>query len=151
MSRHLAATTRSAPVTIEVVAPVRTLVEKLCLVHDAACNAADGQPEKVARTGRHFYDIQRLLANQQVRPALEAPGIVPALTDDVHYCGSAFNASPAQRPERGYAASPAFDDDHPILRAVIERSYDDAMGLVWGDRPTFADCISIVHEAAAVL
>lgn len=140
-----------SPVSIAVVPPVRTLVEKLCLVHDAACRAAAGEAANLGRAGRHYYDIHHLLSDREVRRALEQPGLVQMLTDDIHACGSAFNASPAARPVGGFAMSPAFYDSTPEVRRVAESGYADAMPLVWGDKPTFADCIATVQDAAALL
>ncbi|QCO97327.1 nucleotidyl transferase AbiEii/AbiGii toxin family protein [Arthrobacter sp. 24S4-2] len=63
------------PVHVQVLAPERTLLEKLALVHDAVTRL----PEETAqaallRGGRHFYDIHCLLNDERVRAALTDAG-----------------------------------------------------------------------------
>jgi len=56
---------------VNVLAPERTLFEKLAAVHDAA---AQNDRDALLKHGRHFYDIHCLLQNKQVIDALEARG-----------------------------------------------------------------------------
>jgi hypothetical protein len=63
-----------APVQAEVIAPVRTLAEKLALLHHAGEQAAHGNPAALQQSGRHFYDIYQLAGAAEVVCALSAPG-----------------------------------------------------------------------------
>jgi hypothetical protein len=48
------------PVPVRVMAPWRTLVEKLVLLHTAHCDEA---PEPAVKAARHFYDVHQLLGH----------------------------------------------------------------------------------------
>jgi hypothetical protein len=54
---------------VNVLAPERTLLEKIAAVHDAATR---GDTDTLLRHGRHFYDIDRLLNTSTVIEALDA-------------------------------------------------------------------------------
>src|SRR5258708_16729787 len=63
-----------APVEVDVIAAVRTLAEKLALLHGAGRLAAQGNARSLGQAGRHFYDIHQLLKSQDVIAALSIPG-----------------------------------------------------------------------------
>jgi hypothetical protein len=138
-----------APVTVEVLAPERTLLEKLALLHDLGARFAgeESARDRMAQAGRHFYDVHRLLADGGVRGALRALGTagVAALVDDIDDHSQAAGWSYVRRPPGGFADSPAFDPEAPGL-AVAERSYGVAMAMVHGDRPTFQSCLTTVRR-----
>jgi len=60
------------PVSILVLEPVRTLVDKLVLLHHAA---TEGDEARKAATARHYYDVDRLLRNDDVLAQLSEPPI----------------------------------------------------------------------------
>lgn len=60
------------PVSIPVLEPVRTLVDKLVLLHHAA---AEGDDARRTATARHYYDVDRLLRNDDVLAHLVDPPI----------------------------------------------------------------------------
>lgn len=60
-----------ASFTVNVLAPERTLLEKISAVHDAAIR---GDTDTLLKHGRHFYDIDRLLGTPTVVAALDALG-----------------------------------------------------------------------------
>lgn len=60
------------PVSILVLEPVRTLVDKLVLLHHAA---TEGDDARQAATARHYYDVDRLLRNDDVLTQLREPPI----------------------------------------------------------------------------
>ena len=144
-----------APVTVEVLAPERTLIEKLAILHDLSSRAAAGDNDartKMGRAGRHLYDVHQLLRSDPVRQALTDLGSdgVAKLAADVDSHSAAARWPYTPRPADGYAASPAFDGlgiTAPDLRAA----YDVAMGLVYGTRPAFDDCIAAVREHVSLL
>ena len=131
------------PVGLHVLAPVRTLVEKLTIVHHAA-TAAD--PDEQARLARHYYDIWCLLSDASTLAAIEESP-VDVLAREVTTFTSAAELETSIRPASGFAASPAFSAEHT-------ESARDAFDiivlsqLVWPNtpHPTFDDCCAIVHE-----
>jgi hypothetical protein len=130
------------PVTIETLAPERTLVEKLAMLHDAASRATPEQPGRLIRAGRHYYDVAMLLRSDAVRAELTADRVAKMAEDaDTWSAAGGFPFTP--RPEGGFAESPAFNDD--ALMEVIERSYEVALSWVWGERPKLAECIETVR------
>lgn len=99
-----------APVSIETLAPERTLVEKLAMLHDAASTATVDQPGRPTRSGRHYYDVAMLLRDDAVRSTLTADHVA-AMSADAdkwsHLGGFPFTP----RPAGGFAESPAFNDN----------------------------------------
>ena len=55
------------PVEVEAIAPVRTLAEKVALLHHAGTAALNGDPRSLEKAGRHFSDVARLLNNADVQ------------------------------------------------------------------------------------
>ena len=60
-----------ADVTVNVIAPVRTLAEKLALLHHAGIMALAGDDGLLSKSGRHFYDVHQLLTAADVVQTLE--------------------------------------------------------------------------------
>ncbi|BBX97804.1 nucleotidyl transferase AbiEii/AbiGii toxin family protein [Mycobacterium lacus] len=132
---------------MEVLAPERTLLEKLALLHDSAARSHDEKAlERLVRGGRHLYDIQRLLNSEQVIAALDeigAEGIARLSADiDKHSADAGFSHTP--RPVGGYGESPLLD---PLssCRPALVRGYAQAMALVYGYRPSFDECIETIR------
>lgn len=124
------------PVDIETLAPERTLVEKLAMVHDSAQQAIDGETGRFQGAGRHFYDIAMLLQSETVVNRLSSTWVADTAADADHW--SAMGKYPfTPRPEAGFASSPAFRDQS--LESVITPSYEAALSWVWGERPTLAE------------
>jgi hypothetical protein len=142
-----------APVEVEVLAPERTLLEKLALLHDGVARSPDEAADaRLLKAGRHLYDVHRLLSNGEVISSLEAigpEGVVQLCADiDEHSRTAEFTFTP--RPTDGYAASPLLDPSKPG-REVLGRGYDAAMTLVFGERPTFDDCMATIAARAVLL
>lgn len=141
------------PVDVEVLAPERTLLEKLALLHDAVSRYPDeAARERLLKAGRHLYDIQRLLADEQVIEALESLGTngVGELCADIdsHSGEAGFSFTP--RPGSGYGDSPLLQLPPPC-REALESGYETALGLVYGFQPSFDDCLQAIHARAALL
>lgn len=140
-----------APIDADCIAPVRTLAEKLALLHHAATAAAQGNESALARAGRHYGDIARLLGDADVQMALRTPGsTIAELAVDVDDWSAKAKWSYTPRPEDGYASSVAFSADSPAVR-VARESYEDAKALMWGEVPTFAECLEVVARNASSL
>jgi hypothetical protein len=90
--------------TVNVLAPERTLLEKIAAVHGAAIRS---DSSTLLKYGRHFYDIDRLLNTPAVLEALDAFGSngFAELVEDMnaHSDQAGFSWSP--RPDSGYATA----------------------------------------------
>jgi Nucleotidyl transferase AbiEii toxin, Type IV TA system len=140
-----------APVEVDVIAPVRTLAEKLALLHNAGHLAAQATVEPLQRAGRHLYDVHQLLKSQAVTAALSTPGqAMEVLAADVDAKSDEFGWGHTPRPGGGYAASLVFDPAGAV-RNVAEEAYTRALNLVWGERPTFDQCLARIAEARNLL
>lgn len=101
-----------APFDVNVLAPERTLFEKLAAVHAAA---SAGDANALVKAGRHFYDNAQLLLSPTVTDALDSlgPRGVRELAADVDHQGESAGFAWSARPEGGYAKSPVFDARSP--------------------------------------
>jgi hypothetical protein len=132
--------------TVRALHPVRTLIEKLSLLHHAASSVAANSATADRRCGRHYYDIDCLLRHPQTRRALEDRVQFELMTRDVEAVSSASFGGSTQRPSSGYADSPAFVPPHGSkLRRWLERRYEASAELLpahaasrW---PTFGDVL----------
>lgn len=136
------------PVDLYVLAPVRTLIEKLTIVHHAA---EAGDPNEQARLARHYYDIWCLFNDSDTVAALEeSPADV--LAREVVTFTQAAGLETSRRPVAGFAASPAFDPQrNEPARTALETIV--LPELVWPGtpKPTFEECCEIVHGYSSVL
>ena len=132
-----------APFDVNVLAPERTLLEKLAAVHAAA---SAGDAHALVKAGRHFYDIAQLLSSPTVTDALDAlgPHGVRELAADVDRHSESAGFAWSARPDGGFADSPAFDARAPGHADVV-RGYEAALGLVYGDKPPFSFVLETVN------
>lgn len=138
----------AVPFTMHVLAPVRTLVEKLMIVHHAA---VAGDALEQARLARHYYDIWCLLNDADTVAALsETP--VDVLEREVVTFTAAAELQATRRPPGGFSTSAAFD---PVAAQSVRSAFETIVlaQLVWPDapRPTFEECCETVHRQASVL
>lgn len=138
----------AAPVTMHVLAPARTLVEKLIIVHHAA--SRDNNTEQ-ARTARHYYDIWCLLNDKETVEAISTSP-VGVLAREVITFTTAAKMDTSVRPLSGFASSPAFD---PAISKPARAAYESIVleQLLWpaAPQPSFEDCCAAVHNHAGVL
>ena len=131
------------PFSIRVLAPVRTLAEKLVILHHAAI---DGDDARKARVARHYYDIERLLDSDVVRNAF-ASDPCDVLAREVCRHSEVAGLEYKERPQGGFAASPAFD---PATATVARAAYRNVVvpQLIWPSAtpPTFEDCCQTVRR-----
>ena len=128
---------------VNVLAPERTLLEKIAAVHDAATR---GDTDTLLKHGRHFYDIDRLLNTATVTEALDALGPTgfAELVEDINTHSDEAGFSWSARPEGGYADSPAFDPDATV-HGAISTGFEAAQGLIHGARISLDEVISTVQ------
>jgi predicted nucleotidyltransferase component of viral defense system len=136
------------PVSVLVLEPVRTLVDKLVLLHHAA---TEGDGDRLVATARHYYDVDRLLRNDDVLAQLREPP-VDVLAREVCEHSRAAGLPTADRPKGGFAASPAWD---PSASRIASKAYTEIVlpSLVWPNaaRSSFVECCARVADLAALL
>lgn len=134
---------------IIVLAPERTLLEKLAAVHDAASRQ---DTERLLRSGRHFYDIYRLLHDSRVVEALGVLGErgIARLAEEIDSQSLVGEFSVTPRPPGGYADSPAFDEAHECFPS-IEAGVDASRALIYGKAVTMKDIIETVRRNRVVM
>jgi hypothetical protein len=138
-----------APFEISVLSPVRTLVEKLVLLHTAH---TDGDVKRINQTARHYYDIHELLAHPNILEELVAYGI-DALARDIVTYSSIAELPATARPADGFANSPAFTARSATVQQAKNVYGDIINQFVWPDspRPSFDACIERIQNAATFL
>ena len=138
-----------AEFAVNVLAPERTLFEKLAAVHDAATR---DDRDALLKHGRHFHDIHSLLGDEPVIRALEAlgPEGISDLVNDIESQSTASGFSSTLRPAEGYAQSPAFARDHPSS-AAIRAGYEAARALLYGKAASFDSVIDSVRHRRTLL
>lgn len=134
------------PVSLLVLEPVRTLVEKLMILHHAA---TEGDAKRRRDTARHYYDVDVLLRSKAVLNQLELQN-ADILAREVARHSTAAGLPSAVRPAGGFARSPAWAPGQD----EVEQSYSDVLRLlVWpnAETSTFEECCERVHELADLL
>jgi hypothetical protein len=137
------------PVTVRVMAPWRTLVEKLILVHTA--HSTEDQADAV-RGARHYYDIHQLLTSAEVRSGIAEVGIAAIARDVCTYSRLAelpFN----ERPASGFHTSPAFTGGPHTDAARQEYLGRVVAQLLWPGKhhPSFDECVAAVQTYGDLL
>lgn len=137
---------------IRVMSPVRTLAEKLMLVHTAATDPETAENRRRA-AARHYYDVYCLLSDEGVRTELGDQ--MPFLAAEIDTHSRAADRPSVRRPHDGFASSDAFDAARSqIVRDEYESTVIASNGLVWPGatvRPEFDDCLSMVKLHRAIL
>ena len=129
-----------------VLAPERTLAEKLAFLHH---RATVGDLDALRRGSRHLYDVAALLRSEDVRQAL-ADGQMAALMVDVDERSRLAGWPFTPRPDAGFAASSAFNPTGEIIDA-FETGFVDLAELVWGELPDVEAAIEQTRAHARYL
>jgi hypothetical protein len=109
--------------------PVRTLLEKVCGLHHLATQMLEDPGRDDARCGRHYWDIERLLADPTVRGRLEDRDVFDQLLEDVQRSSEAHFGGCTPRPTGGFTTGPAFNP--PVqIRRTLNAHYDAAAELL---------------------
>jgi hypothetical protein len=134
-----------APFDVFVLAPERTLLEKLSALHTAATS----DDPRLAGMGRHLYDVHQLLGSDRVIGALKALARagVAELAADVHTHSREAGFASIKRPEFGYASSVAFAAGN----AGVAAAYARVAVLVYGQVPTLGDVLARIQERTDLL
>lgn len=128
--------------------PVRTLVEKLTLLHAASI---DSNSLSLIKGARHYYDIYCILDDQSTMNELKRLSI-DVIAREV-FAHAYLSRRPAVgRPSAGFATSPAFSDGE-LLRQV-RREYERVVDvLLWPNarRPQFDECLAMIRRRAMLI
>ncbi len=139
-----------SPVEVEVLAPERTLFEKLAILHHLASNYPESEQE-LRRAARHLYDVYKLLTNADVREAIEQrAGLAEELASDIDAISQKWGWAHTPRPAGGYAASPVFDGSHPCQETLVA-GWTLMRPLIYGDISTLEECRRTAAELADLL
>lgn len=135
--------------------PRRTLIEKLFALHHIATTFVEGHAREGEPFGRHYYDVYKLLAHRPTLDRLEGDrdGFGRLITE-VERISRIRYGGVTPRPDRGFAASPAFSTDRDSeLRRWLERKFEEALPLVASraKKPRFGDVMQRVEQRAALL
>jgi hypothetical protein len=139
----------ATPVEVLVMDPLRTLVEKLVLLH----TTHSGEDEREAsRNARHYYDVHQLLVHDDIAQRLDAESVALIASDVVSY--STLADRPVRsRPKGGFAQSPAFAGGRllGVAREAYERQVLEQLLWPMASRPSFKSCLEIVAAYADVI
>ncbi len=142
------------PFEVAVLHPGRTLLEKLVFIHALAQQlSTDASIER--RSGRHFYDVYRLLGDRLVLDLLADRDQTEQVMQSVEEINRAFFGGDGieLRPAGGFATSPAFDSTTDIS-ARLRAAYEVTMPELYfgaGPLPTWEEVCDRVTEKRALL
>lgn len=131
------------PVVAHVLAPERTLIEKIALLAAAGDKFDDGDVDALAKHGRHLYDIARLLESTDVTQVLTdiGPSGIAELATDIHERSVRAQWHSVPRPEAGYFSYSVFETSTGANEA-LRAAYEPAKQLIFGPRPEFEECMT---------
>jgi len=134
-----------APVLTHVLAPERTLIEKIALLAAAGHKFKSGDLDALAKHGRHLYDIARLLQNTDVTQALVdlGPAGIVEIATDIHARSVSAGWHSVSQSDAGYLSYPVFQDASGANDA-LRAAYEPAKQLIFGTRPTFEECMAAI-------
>jgi hypothetical protein len=138
-----------APVTIRVLEPRRTLLEKVVGVHHAACTWTEANPPNMHRFGRHYFDIWSLLAHRPTIERLADRARFATLLAEIERISDRYYGGHSPRPEAGFGDSVAFVPEKGTpLRDWLEASYASSLSLLAPQvrPPTFGGVLKRIGE-----
>lgn len=127
---------------VVVLAPARTLAEKLAFLHH---RATVKDVSALTAGARHLYDVAMLLSNSDVCDALSGGVLISELMVDIDARSEVAGWRYTERPNSGFAGSPAFNGE-AVIDAALRRGYDNLGDLVWGHLPTYDQAIEIIQS-----
>jgi len=129
------------PFDVTVLAPERTLAEKLAFLHH---RATIGDEKALHDGARHLYDVAATLGHVGIRERL-ADDAIAGLMDDVDRRSEAAGWGYTPRPPGGFDTSPAFSDSGPTVEA-LRRGYERVRLLMWGEMTSFDEALATIRE-----
>jgi hypothetical protein len=141
------------PVTLTVLHPGRTLIEKLGLLNEAASRFEDRGAPLPPGVGRHYYDINQLMDESSSLALLEDRETFHAIVADCEAISRRHFGAQYQRPHDGFASGPAFALSERI-KSEAHDAYDRAMrDLYFGSSPppSLDDVLARIQARRALL
>lgn len=138
------------PITVDVLMPHRTLIEKLCALEHCARNVSS-RPAALTQMARHFYDVHQLLGSESVLESLAAEsGGSESIAADHVARSAAVRRETGPRPAEGFGRSLWLIDAE--IRAFAERAYQaEVPQLAYGALPSFGHVCQRVTARADLL
>ena len=125
----------------------RTLVEKLFVIHGSVMrNLEDPGAAALARIGRHYYDVSKLLDDATIKASIGTPAFWEMAKDHDQRGTLEFPKHHIAPAGLNFAESPGlFPDD--AVRSVLQGEYERDQSLFFGGSPSFDD---VLGKLAAV-
>lgn len=140
-----------APLEVRVLAPERTLVEKLALLNALGESYPDDADDLV-RAARHVYDIAALLSPGEVRTRLESsPTMIRDLAPEVERISQENFDTATPRPDGGFGESVVFAVGNAACEALRQSYEGNLPSLVYEELRPFDECLEIVRSSAHLL
>lgn len=139
------------PFDIDVLAPERTLVDKLCILHAAGTKFAADPGWEMRQLARHYYDVYCLLDSPSVQESLAADrGLVAKYADAAAKDSEDVRRPGVPRPATGFQDSPAFSDRDVLGHAKTEYAREMA-ALAFAAVPEFEAVVALVRDQVGLL
>jgi hypothetical protein len=138
------------PVTMDVLMPHRTLIEKLCALECCAL-ALREQPDALSHMARHFYDVHQLLGSDSALESLAAEtGGAESIARDHVDRSAAVRRKTGPRPDEGFGNSSWIRSAD--ARAIAQVAYEkQIVDLAFGSIPTFDEICQRLTRRAGLL
>lgn len=133
---------------ITVIAPERTYLDKLLILHGVHCGYRDAGrlPGEKQRISRHYYDTAMITATDIARSALSDTDLL----DDVRAHNMlAFRQAWKKLEEAIPGSLRLLPQEEP--RAVIERDYAEMQEMLLGDAPDFGWIMEQLEYAESII
>ncbi len=127
--------------------PIRTLVEKLMILHHAA---VAGHEDDRVRHARHYYDLWCLLTDVETTAAF-SKWPCDALSREVETFSTVAKRDSSPRPPGGFAKSPAFVTPSQAVRDAYQQKVVGELLWNGSHQPTFDECCGAVIGSAPLL
>jgi len=135
-------------VTVDVLMPHRTLVEKLCALEHTAARVAEGKGV-FTRMARHFYDVEALLGADSVIESLATEDIAVMAANHFELSRKARRET-GVRPEGGFVNS-VWLTNSKVMNLAREAYMKEVPELTYAMYPDFDDVLERIRNFAHVL
>ncbi|AZI57193.1 nucleotidyl transferase AbiEii/AbiGii toxin family protein [Nakamurella antarctica] len=140
------------PFEVTVLAPERTLLEKMSRLHAGAVQfLKNGDDEILRGSGRHLYDVCLVLQHERTLSSLRTLGEagVSDLCADIDSRSEKAGWPYEPRPAAGFGSSPLLID--PSCAQPLRIGYETARALIHGRRPSFEECLDTISRNSSLL
>jgi hypothetical protein len=138
------------PFSVQVLEPVRTLMEKLLRINNFLLDGAkhDGWP----RIGRQLYDIYALLGDARVLERLNDKPLIIEIIDSARSVSAQIGRPDAEVPAGGFGVCKVFDAGYEHYE-VLKSEHAVAMDALYygSDPPSFEVVMDRISDARALL